>query len=738
MPRSSRPEPFARLRATSLLAALLLALPVAFGPFAVPAGADPADADPAAEAAEPDSPDAAPDAAPDGEPGDNETGPAGPHAELIAELAELIPGMLDAWHVPGAGVAIIVDGEVIHAAGYGLRDVDAGEPVTAETRFAIGSISKSFTAALIAAGVERGEFDWDTPVREILPEFRLMDETASRDATLSDLLSHMTGLPRHDLLWYGRPDATRAELVAALEHLEPSLGFREGWQYNNLMYLTAGYAAGRAAGSTWEELLQDRLLTPLKMTRTTPGSAPLRDGANVAKPYVALRGPVSFATLTEDVLEEETAEPSTGEEAESGDAEDADEPESEEEEGPRFRELPVFTYDAAGPAGTIVSTPTDMARWLQMHIDLGGLDGEQILKPGSVLQLGSPRVVIPAQGGSHGEATPYKLYARGWMAETYHGVRHINHGGNINGYSAFAGFMPDKKIGVVVLTNANGTPVPNLIASTIYDRLLEEEPVNHSGRALMQVASMRMFAAQAIRSRLGERKADAPRTHPAEAYAGVFEHPAYGRIRIRVADDGETLVAEYNDLGGELRHWHYNTFVTNADLPTATQPGETVLKVRFGIDIGGDISSLHVQLEAALGPMEFARIADPELITGELLDRYAGDYTGFGQRAQVVRRGDRLILLLPGQEHELKPLRRDLFTIGDLDGYRVRFVMEDGAVTQMVFEQPNGNFPFTRAPEPDEGEEAETEPPADDDNDGDDATTPDDDSSTPAPAETQE
>ena len=143
----------------------------------------------------------------------------------LAGLDEFVAAIQKDWKVPGVAVAVVKDGQVIHAKGYGYRDLEKKLPVTTQTVFAIGSITKSFTVTALGMLADEGKLDWDRPVREYLPEFRLYDAAASERMTPRDLVTHRSGLPRHDALWYNS-GFSRREMVERLRYLEPSKDFR--------------------------------------------------------------------------------------------------------------------------------------------------------------------------------------------------------------------------------------------------------------------------------------------------------------------------------------------------------------------------------------------------------------------------------------------------------------------------------------------------------------------------------
>ena len=169
------------------------------------------------------------------------------------------------WKCDGFAIAVVKDGKVILSKGYGLRDVKKNLPVTEKTLFAIGSSTKSFTVTSMGVLVDQGKLDWDKPVRDYLPDFRLWDQFATERMTPRDLVTHRSGLPRHDLMWYNSP-FSREELFSRLRYLEPNKDFRTTFQYQNLMFMTAGYLAGHVAGTSWEQLVHDVIFEPLGMT----------------------------------------------------------------------------------------------------------------------------------------------------------------------------------------------------------------------------------------------------------------------------------------------------------------------------------------------------------------------------------------------------------------------------------------------------------------------------------------
>src|SRR5215468_6078573 len=193
------------------------------------------------------------------------------------------------WKVPGLAVAVVKDGKVIYAKGFGYRDVKKGLKVTPDTLFAIGSCSKAFTATAMAILADEGKLDWDKPVRNYLPDLMLHDGYATEHIRPRDLVTHQSGLPRHDMVWYGSP-LSRKELYDRLRYLEPSRPLHAKYQYNNLMFMTAGLLVERLSGVTWEQFVRTRILDPLGMKNTNFSVSDSEKSSDFAQPYSEVKG----------------------------------------------------------------------------------------------------------------------------------------------------------------------------------------------------------------------------------------------------------------------------------------------------------------------------------------------------------------------------------------------------------------------------------------------------------------
>jgi len=471
--------------------------------------------------------------------------------DFLAGFDETIAAEIEKYHTPGLAVAIVHKGEVVLSKGYGLRDVDKKLPVTPETVFAIGSCTKAFTALALAQLVEDGKLDWDKPVRNYVPEFKLYDPFASAEMTPRDLVCHRSGLPRHDFAWYGS-SATRAELVERLQYLQPSQPFRYVFQYQNLMYMMAGYLVEQVAGVSWEEFTQTWILDKLGMSSSNLSVEESKKIDNAALPY----------SYKDD----------------------------------QIKEIPFRNIDAIGPAGSINSNLVDMVKWLKMH-----MAGDETLLPKAKLKaLYDPHVFMPIlpenPAFGYGEIG-YTSYALGWAVQMYRGHRMIRHTGGIDGFITSVSFLPDDDLGVIVFGNQSGTDLPVTVTLNIYDRFFGLDMLPWSERIQAKIDEAKAKGEEAKAKFAAERTADAPPSHPLADYVGDYAHPGYGVVS--VTQSGDSLQAKYNGFNLTVTHYHYDTFEMKDE--------DFDLVGSFSTNPQGKISQLTLPIEPMVAPIVFTR-----------------------------------------------------------------------------------------------------------------------------------
>ncbi len=554
-------------------------------------------------------------------------------------LRDFINNTIQEWKVPGLAIAIVQDNQIIFCEGFGLRDVEKGLKVTPKTLFAIGSCTKAFTTMAMGILADRGKLDWDKPVRNYLPTFKLYDSYATEHITPRDLVTHRSGLPRHDDVWYGTP-FTRQEIVERLQYLEPSHELRTVFQYQNLMYMTAGYLVGQIAGSSWEEFVQQEIFNPLSMEGSNFSVVKSQEADDFALPY--------------------------------------------QEKDDEVKEIPFRNIDAVGPAGSINAHVTDMAKWLLLHLNQGKYDDKQIISSGNLSQMHMPQFVTP--GPLEYEEILYSSYGLGWGITAYRGHNFIQHGGGIDGFSALTTLMPQDKIGVVVLTNMNGTPLPSILTYQICDRLLGLDEVPWNERIKKKVDEAKEAAEKAKETTSSDRKTGTQPSHPLEDYTGNFEHPAYGIVSIEINDTH--LKATHYSTVYELQHYHYDIFELKSELLEITE------RLSFFTDTKGNITSLSIPLEHTVKDIVFTRMPDKGMMEASFLEKFVGEYELSDQILSISLRENSLILSIPGQpDYELVPYKGTEFKLKDLSGFSITFTIDAAeSVTEAVITQPNGVF----------------------------------------------
>ena len=475
----------------------------------------------------------------------------------LHSLEENMQKVLDEWKIPGLALLLLKDGEVVLARGFGKRNVAENLDVTSCTLFPIGSTGKAFTAAAIAMLVEEGKLAWDIPVRQYLPTFKLHDQFATERLTVRDLLTHRSGLPRHELMWY-KSRFTRQEAVERLQYLEPNGDLRVAFQYQNLMYTTAGYLIECVTGQTWEEFVAERIFKPLGMTSSNTAIEDSRKTSDYALPY-------------------------------------------EEEEG-EITEVPFYDrLQIIGPAGGISSNLEDLQHWLRFQLN-GGKHGEtQLLAAEHLAQNHTPQTIIPPVPVPAFAEFSNSSYGMGWVVSTFRGQRMLQHSGGIDGFSTEIVLLPAVNAAVAVLTNHGGSVAPYVAAFYACDYLLGAEETNWSERWQAEAAKAKALGEQMLAALTTvERVSDAPHSHLLETYTGAYEHPGYGSATITLVDDA--LYFTYNDVTAPLTHLHYDIFEMFIKL------AQYKTTVAFTSGEKGSIESLAVKLEPTVKPIVFTRV----------------------------------------------------------------------------------------------------------------------------------
>ena len=327
------------------------------------------------------------------------------------------------YHIPGMAIAVVKDDTLILAKGFGLADIVQKKPVTPETLFGIGSTTKAFTGVLVGMLVDDGIMNWDDPVTKYLPYFTMNIKTKRKDAvvTIRDLLCHRTGFTRMGIL-YANGAVPREEILRTAVNAIPWNSYRRKWHYSNIMFMAAGVAAEKAAGTDWDSLIRDRIFKSLAMNSSATSIN-----------HIPANKPLSHGYLWEEELE-------------------------------TFRKLPKRVVDNVGPAGSIVSNVLDMVQWIRFQLGRGELEGKRLLSESQHTETWKRQMKIEGGAG----------YGFGWILSRWEKQRVITHGGNTDGYAAQVALLPESNIGFVLLANVSATPLQDLSLNMVWESLLSE------------------------------------------------------------------------------------------------------------------------------------------------------------------------------------------------------------------------------------------------------------------------
>lgn len=572
-------------------------------------------------------------------------------AGLDAELQKV----LDTWKASGFAVAVVEKNKVIYAKGFGYRDYEKKLPATPNTLFAIGSCSKAFTSAVLGQLREEKKLAFEDKPGKYIPELTFFNDEMNNTIQIRDLMSHRTGLPRHDFSWYLFPSNSKDSLIQRIAYQEPFVGVREKWYYNNFMFLAQGVIAEKLTGKSWETNVSERFFKPLGMNRSNLSIAELEKAEDVSLGYG---------------LENETT----------------------------IKKLDYYHIAGMSPAGSINSSVNEMANWVITWINGGKFNGKEILPASYVAEAMSSQMVVGAALPDKTNADIHMSnYGYGWFLASYKGHYRVEHGGNIDGFSASTSFFPSDSLGIVVLVNQNGSSVPSVVRNIISDRMLKVKPTDWSKELKERRDKALAEQKKAAATRSSNKIKGTKPSHILAEFTGTYSNPAYGTFSLVLERD--SLFARFKLMKLWLGHHHYdifNSYEVEKGKVDTTESNST--QFQFITNEMGEISKVALKIEPALSsPIEFKRTPGKVTVTEEGLKRFVGDYELGGMIAKFYLKGSTLHLTVPGQpEYELVPVGGAAFLIKNLEGFKIEFVESNGAVTESIFKQPNGVFKAKR------------------------------------------
>ncbi|WP_419786243.1 serine hydrolase [Pseudodesulfovibrio sp.] len=458
-------------------------------------------------------------------------------------LARLVPyaekGLRETG-VPGMAVAVVKGGRTVWAKGFGTRRAGGNLPVTPDTVFQVGSLTKAFTVGIMGSLVDEDRADWDDLVTDLYPPFAMYDPWVTREFMVHDLFAQHSGLPPYagDLqlfIGYGRD-----HVIQSLRDIRPAYSFRDEFSYVNNLFLVGGRVEEELTGKSWETLMHERILDPLDMADSSVDGQGFATAQNVATMHELAGG--KAVPLKADSL------------------------------------LLSWAY-AAGPAAGLNSTVNDMAKWIAVQLGRGRIGNVRLFSENAADYMRQPRT--PMMFGDR-----HASYCQGWMRMELSRTDVIWHNGGTWGACAFAGYSPALDAGIVVLTNLSDQPLADAVGLEFFDLLSGVDGADWLATFLKEEAE-----AQAEPNAQPEPAPGKPLPGlPVERYTGAYDNPVLGPLTVSLDRDG-LLVTLGKDGCCRIRARHDTMHSFVGEWPELA-PDDPVVHFDFQVDGEGAVSGL--------------------------------------------------------------------------------------------------------------------------------------------------
>jgi CubicO group peptidase (beta-lactamase class C family) len=439
------------------------------------------------------------------------------------EFDRYVTRALGQWKTTGLAIAVVKDGRIVFAKGYGVREIGRPAPVDTSTLFAVASTTKAMTAAAIGILVDEGKVRWDDPVTKHIPRFRLQDPWVTREITVRDLLTHRAGLDNADYLWYVS-DFPIDTIVDRVAMLKPAYSMRSSFIYQNVMYIVAGEVVSAASGMPWAEFVRRRIFEPIGMRNTYAVASLVPSGSNAATPHFRYGGD-TIAVARRD------------------------------------------RSQVLGPAGDVWSNVADMSRWARFLLDSGRVDGKALLEPATWAELFTPQTMVPPDEfyPSQQLTRPaWRTYGLGWFQHDYRGRKLDFHTGSLAGMVAIMGLVHEEKFGVFISANVDHAEIRHALMYKAIDTWVAG-PGRDWSTDLLAIYDRQRVRRDSVRA--ANEASRITNTRPSlelSKYAGTYRDPVAGRVHVQVVN-GRLRFEASPALRGLLEHWHYDRFRVRYD-----------------------------------------------------------------------------------------------------------------------------------------------------------------------------
>lgn len=464
-----------------------------------------------------------------------------PSKQMLQDFEQYVQKSMKEWDIPGMAIGIMQGDKIIYTKGFGVKTLGSDDAVNPETIFQIGSVTKSFTAALTAMLVDEGKFKWDDKVIDYLPEFMLYDPWVTREFEVVDLMAQRSGLPSHAgdnlyMLGYDRDYIKRV-----LRYIQPTSSFRSQYSYVNVLYLYVADLIEKVTGKSWEKSVVERIFKPLDMSNSSVDMQSFVTAKNVASPHVKENDKII----------------------------------------PLKKDWPYLNWSyTAGPAGSINANIVDMMKWLGFQLNNGGVKGKQLVSDNNMSFIHSPKIPIVSSDDSKNI-----FYALGWVYQENDPLPIIWHDGEVTGMRSTIAYIPNAKVGIVLLSNLS-TDMPEFLAMRFFDQYFGKNLRDYSG----MLVEIQKVEQQKNKSQEPIPPKNPCASLPLEKYTGDYYNKIYGKLTISLVE-GKLIVTMGNKgvFKMNLEHWDRDIFILYG---TVTSKDAKNGLIKFDVDENENVKNL--------------------------------------------------------------------------------------------------------------------------------------------------